>query len=60
VDDLVEYHWTFTGTSSETGKAVRIRGFEDWTVGADSLIAASRGTYDEAEYERQLREGARP
>lgn len=57
VDDVVEYHWTFTGTSAETGRSVRIRGFEDWTVGADGLIAASRGTYDEAEYERQLREG---
>jgi nuclear transport factor 2 (NTF2) superfamily protein len=57
VDDVVEYHWTFTGTSTETGKPVRIQGFEDWTVGADGLIAASRGHYDEAEYARQLREG---
>jgi nuclear transport factor 2 (NTF2) superfamily protein len=58
VDDVVEYHWTFTGTSAETGKSVRIQGFEDWTVGADGLIAAARGTYDGAEYERQVREGA--
>jgi nuclear transport factor 2 (NTF2) superfamily protein len=56
VDDVVEYHWTFMGTSAETGKPVRIQGFEDWTVGADGLIAASRGHYDEAEYARQLRE----
>jgi uncharacterized protein (TIGR02246 family) len=60
VDEVVEYHWTFTGTSAETGKRVRIGGFEDWTVGADGLIAASRGTYDQAEYDRQLREGAEP
>jgi nuclear transport factor 2 (NTF2) superfamily protein len=58
VDDVVEYHWTFTGTSAETGKSVRIQGFEDWTVGADGLIAAARGTYDRAEYDRQVREGA--
>jgi nuclear transport factor 2 (NTF2) superfamily protein len=58
VDEVVEYHWTFTGTSAETGKRVRIAGFEDWTVGADGLIATSRGTYDQAEYDRQLREGA--
>jgi nuclear transport factor 2 (NTF2) superfamily protein len=58
VDEVVEYHWTFTGTSAETGQAVRIRGFEDWAIGPDGLIATSRGTYDEAEYERQLREGA--
>jgi len=58
MDDVVEYHWTFTGTSAETGKSVRIRGFEEWTIGADGRIAESRGHYDEVEYERQLREGA--
>jgi nuclear transport factor 2 (NTF2) superfamily protein len=58
VDEVVEYHWTFTGTSAETGRAVRIRGFEDWAIGDDGLIVRSRGTYDQAEYERQLREGA--
>lgn len=57
-DEVVAYHWTFTGTSSETGKWVRIRGFEEWTIDADGRIASSRGTYDDAEYERQLREGA--
>ena len=58
VGDKVEYHWTFTGTSAETGKSVRIPGFEEWTIGADGLIAESRGHYDQAEYDRQLREGA--
>ncbi len=65
-DDVVEYHWTFTGTGAETvtgtgaetGKSVRIPGFEEWTIGADGLIAESRGHYDQAEYDRQLREGA--
>ena len=57
-DDVVEYRWTFTGTSAETGNWVRIPGFEEWTVDADGSIASSRGNYDEAEYERQLREGA--
>jgi nuclear transport factor 2 (NTF2) superfamily protein len=55
---VVEYHWTFTGTSAETGKWVRVLGFEEWTISDDGLIASSRGNYDEAEYERQLREGA--
>ena len=59
-DDVVEYRWTFTGTSAETGKRVRIPGYEEWTIGADGLIAESQGNYDEAEYERQLREGAGP
>ena len=57
-DSLVEYHWTFTGTSAETGKSVRIPGLEEWKIGPNSLIAESRGHYDQAEYDRQLREGA--
>src|SRR5512142_1875410 len=28
--DRVEYHWTFTGTSADTGQWVRIPGFEEW------------------------------
>jgi nuclear transport factor 2 (NTF2) superfamily protein len=59
-DGVVEYRWTFTGTSAETGRWVRIPGFEEWTIGAGGLIAASRGSYDQAEYDRQLREGAAP
>ncbi|MBL0169830.1 MAG: nuclear transport factor 2 family protein [Gemmatimonadaceae bacterium] len=54
------YHWTLTGTNTGpggTGKAVRIHGYEEWTMGADGLIAASLGHYDEAEYARQLKEG---
>jgi nuclear transport factor 2 (NTF2) superfamily protein len=58
--DAVRYHWTFTGTSADTGKRVRIPGFEEWTIGADGLIASSRGQYDQIEYDRQLREGAEP
>jgi nuclear transport factor 2 (NTF2) superfamily protein len=60
IDDVVEYHWTFTGTSSETGKWVRIRGFEEWTIDAKGLIAASRGHYNQAEYDHQLQHGAEP
>jgi nuclear transport factor 2 (NTF2) superfamily protein len=57
-DGVVEYRWTFTGTSSETGRWVRIPGFEEWTIGADGLIAESQGHFDQEEYDRQLREGA--
>ena len=62
-DDLVvdggriEYHWTFTGTNTGpggTGNAVRVKGFESWTIDEDGLIAASQGSYDAAEYIRQL------
>jgi hypothetical protein len=37
---------------------VRISGFEEWTFGDDGLVAASKGHYDEAEYERQLAHGS--
>ena len=57
-DEIVEYRWTFTGTSSETGKWVRIVGAEEWTIGEDGLIASALGRFDGAEYERQLRDGA--
>ena len=60
-DDVVEYHWTFTGTNTGaggTGKSVRISGFEEWTLADDGLVASSKGTYDQAEYDRQLGHGA--
>ena len=59
-DGIVEYRWTFTGTSAETGRWVRIPGFEEWTIDAGGSIAGSRGHFDQAEYDRQLREGAEP
>jgi hypothetical protein len=59
-DYVVEYQWTFTGTSAETGKWVQIPGLEEWRIGADGLIAESRGSYDQVEYDRQVREGAGP
>jgi steroid delta-isomerase-like uncharacterized protein len=56
-DDEVIYHWTLTGTNTGpggTGRAVRITGFEVWQIGADGLIANSRGHFDSLEYRRQL------
>jgi nuclear transport factor 2 (NTF2) superfamily protein len=56
-DGIVEYRWTFTGTSAETGNSVRVPGFEEWTIAPQGLIAESRGHYDQAEYDRQLQHG---
>ena len=56
--DSAIYRWTLTGTNDGpggTGRHVRISGFEEWRIGADGLIAESKGHFDEAEYERQLR-----
>lgn len=57
------FYWTWTGTNTGpggTGKAVRLRGYEEWTLDAGGLIAQSLGHFDEAEYQRQLQEGAPP
>ena len=58
--DHAVYRWTLTGTNTGpggTGNGVRISGFEEWTFGVDGLIAASKGHFDEGEYERQLEGG---
>lgn len=51
------YRWTLIGTNTGpggSGNAVLISGHERWRIGADGLIAESRGHFDEAEYQRQL------
>lgn len=55
------YHWTLTGTNTGpggTGRAVRISGYEEWTIGQDGLIAESKGHFDAADYQRQLQSGS--
>lgn len=54
------YYWTLTGTNTGpggTGKAVRISGYEEWTLDASGLIERSLGHFDAVEYARQIREG---
>ncbi len=54
------FRWTFTGTDSGpggTGNAVRISGYEEWTLGDDGLVAQSLGYYDQADWNRQLKAG---
>jgi len=61
--DHAIFHWIWTGTNTGpggTGKFVRITGYEEWTINGDGLIAESKGHYDEAEYQRQLKVGAPP
>lgn len=51
------YHWRFTGTNSGpggTGRRVKIGGYEEWTIGADGLIAESQGHYDATDWDRQV------
>jgi hypothetical protein len=47
IADIVEYHWTFTGTNTGaggTGKPVRISGFEEWTLADDVDVAGLRSS----------------
>ena len=54
---LAEYRAAWLpGDAGGTGNRVRISGLEEWTIDDDGLVAESQGHYDEAEYERQLRE----
>ena len=51
--DGTKFHWTLAGTNTGlggTGKRVRISGY-------DGLIAESKGNFDSAEYESQLKYG---
>ena len=55
--DRIFYRWTLTGTNNGpggTGRPVRISGYEEWSIGADGLIAQSLGHFDEADYRRQV------
>jgi uncharacterized protein (TIGR02246 family) len=56
--DTTAFHWTLTGTNTGpggTGNRVRISGYELWKIGNDGFIAESKGYFDSAEYERQLK-----
>lgn len=57
VADRLQFHWRWTGTNTGpggNGRSVDLRGYEEWTLGADGLILRSEGHYDEAEYQRQM------
>jgi len=55
-----KFHWTLIGTNTGpggTGERVRISGYELWKIDNDGLIGESKGHFDSAEYERQLKHG---
>ena len=49
--------WTLEGRHSETGNAVKVAGWEEWTLSDDVLVQASLGRFDAVEYDRQVAEG---
>jgi steroid delta-isomerase-like uncharacterized protein len=57
-EEGTKFHWTLTGTNTGpggTGKRVRISGYKLWQFDNDGLVAESKGHFDAAEYERQLK-----
>jgi len=58
--DRAVYHWTLAGTNTGpggSGQKVRISGYEEWAIGVDGLITESLGHFDDAEFQRQLKNG---
>lgn len=51
--DHMVYLWTFTGTHAGTGRRLRISGAEEWDLGPDLLVRASRGWFDPEDWARQ-------
>ena len=51
------FQWTLSRTHSETGKDLRISGWESWRLSDDIEIIQSVGCFDAEEYDRQVEEG---
>jgi uncharacterized protein (TIGR02246 family) len=49
----VAYLWTFTGTHTSSGRALRVSGWEEWDLDADHKVQASLGWFDAEDYARQ-------
>lgn len=52
--DHAVFVWTFTGHDAGTGNSLRVRGWEEWDLGADMKVSASRGWFDAEDYARQV------
>ena len=49
----VIFIWTFTGHDATSGNPLNIRGWEEWELGDDLKVKASRGWFDVEDYGRQ-------
>ena len=45
--------WTFTGHDAATGNPLNVRGWEEWELGGDLRVMASRGWFDAEDYAHQ-------
>ena len=49
--------WTFTGHDAQTGNPLSVRGWEEWEIGDDLKVNASRGWFDADDFTRQASGG---
>ena len=52
------FHWTLIGTNTGPdgrGNPVRISGYEQWKFNSADLVVESKGHFDAADYERQIK-----
>ena len=52
--DHVVYVWTFTGHDAGTNNPLTIHGWEEWDMGPDMKVRASRGWFDAQAYAQQV------
>lgn len=52
--DHVAFIWTFTGRHAASGNALDVKGWEEWDLDPDGLVAASKGWFDADDYARQV------
>ncbi len=55
--DHAVFIWTLEGHHSETKNFVRVGGWEEWDLTETGEVAASKGWFDGAEYDRQVASG---
>jgi hypothetical protein len=61
VGDGAEVHWTLAGVNfgpDGTGQHISVKGFEEWRMAADGLIAESQAHFSMTEIQRQMAKGA--
>jgi len=52
--DHAVFVWTFTGHDAGTNNPLTVHGWEEWDMGADMKVKASRGWFDADDYARQV------
>ncbi|MBP9705901.1 MAG: nuclear transport factor 2 family protein [Chitinophagales bacterium] len=55
-DTITAFHWTLNGTYKMNGNKVQISGMELWKLDTHGYITQSKGSYNQEEYDNQLKD----